>query len=265
MARRHRAKLAVSLFPFLSILACVIGTLTLMITALALGQMDDTSLNDQLRLDALKRQLEADLKLIEQLKAEIARFEGHTDDLLKRLVEAQKELRNLQRRTEELVRQRNKEPEPEIEVIVVDLEAHKQTMAKLQEELQEMQKQQDALAAQIKERKRPPEEAEVMIRPGGSGVDLEPTFVECASSGIFIHEGDEPAHVRRGDLKTDATFRGLLERIAGKPKATVIFLIRDDAVGTYYDARSVALELRARNGKLPIIGHGKLDLSMFRK
>ncbi len=264
MARRHRAKLAVSLFPFLSILACVIGTLTLMITALALGQMDDNSLNEQLRLDALRRQLEADLKLIEQIKAEIAKFEGHADNLTKQIVEARCEAEQLERRTQQLIVQREQEPEVEIEVIEIDLEAHKSRIAKLQEELAEFQKQREALAAELARRGEPPLEAEVIVRPGGTGMDLEPTFVECTSTGIFIHEGGEPVHVRTGDLKTDAAFRGLLERIAGRPKATVIFLIRDDAVGTYNAARAVALELRARNGKLPVVGHGKLDLSMFR-
>lgn len=264
MARRHRAKLAVSLFPFLSILACVIGTLTLMITALALGQMDDNSLNEQLRLDALRRQLEADLKLIEQLKAEIAKFENHADNLTKQIAEARREAEQLERRTEQLIARRDQDPEVEIEVIEVDLEAHKERIATLQEELAEFRKQREALAAELARRGEPPPEAEVIVRPGGSGMDIEPTFVECTSTGIFIHEGEEPVHVPTGDLKNDETFRGLLERIAGRPKATVIFLIRDDAVGTYNAARSVALELRARNGKLPVVGHGKLDLSMFR-
>lgn len=264
MARRRRAKLAVSLFPFLSILACVIGTLTLMITALALGQMDDTSLNEQMRLEALRKQLEADLKLIEQLKAEIARFEDHTDNLTKRIVEARREAEQLERLTEDLIEQRKKEPEVEIEVIAIDLEAHKERIAKLKKELEEFQQKREALMAELERRGEPPEEAEVIVRPSGTGADLEPTFVECTASGIFIHEGDEPIHVRTGDLKTDETFRSLLQRIAGRPKASVIFLIRDDAVGTYNAARAVALELRARNGKLPVIGHGKLDLSMFR-
>lgn len=264
MARRRRAKLAVSLFPFLSILACVIGTLTLMITALALGQMDDSSLNEQMRLDALKKQLEADLKLIEQLKAEIAKFEDHTDNLTRRIVDARREAEALERRTEELLEQQEEVPEVELEVIAIDLDAHKERIAELQKELEAFQQKREELAAELNRRGEPPEEAEVIVRPGGTGVDLDPTFVECTSSGIFIHEGEEPVHVRTGDLRTDETFRGLLERIAGRPKASVIFLIRDDAVGTYNTARSVALELRARNGKLPVIGHGKLDLSMFR-
>ena len=35
MARRRKKSITVSLFPFMSILACVIGTLTLMLTAMA--------------------------------------------------------------------------------------------------------------------------------------------------------------------------------------------------------------------------------------
>ena len=85
MARRRRKKgVSVSLFPFLSILACVIGTLTLMITALALGQMDTDEMASELRLDYLKRQIaklqrENDLlaRLVRktvQRKTEVPRF-----------------------------------------------------------------------------------------------------------------------------------------------------------------------------------------------
>ena len=37
--RRKRSELAVSLFPFISVLSCVIGTLTLMIAAAAIGEV----------------------------------------------------------------------------------------------------------------------------------------------------------------------------------------------------------------------------------
>lgn len=265
MARRQKAKLSVSLFPFLSILACVIGTLTLMITALALGQMDDDSLDQQLRLDALKKQLAADLKLIEQLKAEIAKYEGHTDDLLQKILEARRELERVLVQQREIKQIREQEPEAEIEFIEVDLDAHKKRIAEMLEELEEVKQKKDELLAELKKRDKPPEEAEVIVQPGGSGQNLKPTFVECTSTGLIIHDGDAPTHVRTADIKSDPTFNKLLERIASSPRSTVIFLVRDDAVGVYYAARAVALEKRARNGKLPIVGHGKLDLSLFTK
>ena len=44
-SRRTKRDFASSLFPFLSVLACVIGTLTLLIAALALGQVAEDLLD----------------------------------------------------------------------------------------------------------------------------------------------------------------------------------------------------------------------------
>ena len=78
------------------------------------------------------------------------------------------------------------------------------------------------------------DEAEVIIQPGGSGVNLEPTFVECTAADVVIYEDDPPKRVRKADLKTDATFLALLDGIAANPTKTVIFLVRDDALSTYF-------------------------------
>ena len=59
MGRRRKSDAeSVSLFPFLSILACVIGVLTLMITALALGQMDTEEVADLNVLETAPEQIE---------------------------------------------------------------------------------------------------------------------------------------------------------------------------------------------------------------
>jgi len=263
--RRRRAKQSISLFPFLSILACVIGTLTLLITALALGQMDTDEVASGLRLDYLKRQIKKNEDLIERLRAEIAKVESNADDVQKQLADAMVELERLKRLKEIAFKKMENPEEPEIEIPTVDTEAHKQRIAQMEEELQKQEEMKSQLLAELKERKKPPEEAEVIIQPGGSGVDLEPTFVECAASGIVVYEGEEPRRVRGAELNSDEGFLALLDRIAAQPKATVIFLVRDDGLGTYYAARAVARSRYARNGKLPVIGHGKIDLSMFKK
>ena len=46
--KKKKADLQISLFPFLSILACVIGILTLMITAIVIAQIDPESVNDKI-------------------------------------------------------------------------------------------------------------------------------------------------------------------------------------------------------------------------
>jgi len=266
MARRRRAKQSISLFPFLSILACVIGTLTLLITALALGQMDTDEMASELKLDYLKRQIERTLARIEYLEQQLGEFESGADDLLKQLADAKVELARLKRLKAALLENAGKKEEkPEIDVPAVDPETHKKRVAQMQEQLDTQEEQKQKLLVELKEREKSPDEAEVIIQPGGSGVDLEPTFVECAASGIVIYEGEEPRRVLRADLGSDEGFRALLDRVAADPKATVIFLVRDDGLGTYYAARSQARSRYARNGKLPVIGHGKIDLSMFEK
>jgi hypothetical protein len=264
MARRRKTKLSISLFPFLSILACVIGTLTLMITAMALGQLDNDTVASAEKYDRVKLEIEKNLKLIERLKKELAEAEANADETQKRLADAIVELERLKRLKESLFEKLDKDEKPDIEIPTVDPEKHKKRIAQIEEELKKLEELRQKLLADLKERGKPPEEAEVIIQPGGSGVDIEPTFVECTASGIVVHEGDEPWRVRRADLRTDERFAALLDRIAERPEASVIFLVRDDALGTYYAASAVARSHYARNGKLPVIGHGKIDLSMFK-
>ena len=87
MSRRRRKDTEVSLFPFLSVLACVIGTLVLLLSAVAVGGMGERSL-DQVRLSerfeaaqifiaggsALLEEYEAQL----QLREEAAKDQGAT-------------------------------------------------------------------------------------------------------------------------------------------------------------------------------------------
>jgi len=266
VARRRKNKQAVSLFPFLSILACVIGTLTLMITAMALGQMDNDTVASAEKFQKVKDQLQKDVDLIRRLKAEIARIEAQADDVQKQLAEARLKLDRLEREKDELFRENEQDGQPPpIEIPTFDPAKSKKRLEELQSELARQDTAKKQFLAELKKRKKPAEEAEVVIQPGGSGVDLDPTFVECTSSGIVIYEGAQPQRVRRGDLATDEQYLGLLERIAAEPKARAIFLVRDDGLATYYAARDVANLRSARNGKLPVIGHGRIDLSLFEK
>ncbi len=265
MARRKRkTKLTVSLFPFLSILACVIGTLTLMITALALGQMDTDTVARAEKYEKASRQLETDRDVIRRMKIKISQVEAYAGGKLKELADARRRLDRLQREKLSILRAKDGEKPPVVLIPTVDPEKQKRELSQLEDELHKQKEAMDRLLAELKERKKPPEEAEVLIQPGGSGVDLDPTFVECAASGIVIYEGAQPHRVHRKDLATDKTFTELLDRVAKQPKATVIFLVRDDGLGTYHAAGAIARSHYARNGKLPVVGHGKIDLSFFK-
>lgn len=267
MARRRREQgEAVSLFPFLSILACVIGTLTLMITALALGQIDEGESPEakariaeagevelqaeitQSRIDDALRQIAEYEKTLAELKAaeaEIARLKEVELDEEK----ATAELRENTPELAEVANLRKRIPELEADLPTLD-----EAIAELEKEIEEKGK---------------PKEAEVVVRPGGTGIDILPTFVEVTATGVVIHEGGEPTRLRRGDLNLpDGVFHELLDRVAGTPKGTIVFLVREDAVGTYNAAAGVCRSHYGPNGycpngKLPILGQGRIDLKLF--
>ncbi|HID22332.1 MAG TPA: hypothetical protein EYP14_08015 [Planctomycetaceae bacterium] len=257
MARRRKDEgQGVSLFPFLSILACVIGVLTLLITGLAVGQLDRPEGRKAERAEQYQKLLEEIEKAKEDVEV-LEQFLAQADTISR----ARRELDRL--RSEKSKAIRNKQ---ESIRLLAELNRLKERIQQeLEPDWKEIEKELKELEAELKRRKAPPEEPRVVVRPSGSGVNLVPTFVECTKTGIFIHEGPEPKFIRRGDMARDLDFIALLDRVAGTERGTVIFLIRDDAVGTYNVARSVANSRYCRNGKLPLIGHGELDLTIFRR
>jgi cell division protein FtsB len=261
MARRRKSGAPeISLFPFLSILACVIGTLTLMITALALGQMDNPMVEEVAKHESLEKLVAENQATAEQLRKDIDQAIAESEEKNGDLTALRSQFDRLEQEAERL---RNLPP-PKADMPKVDTLAHKQRIAALQQEIATLESRIEGLTKQLEDLKIPPE-AVVRIQPGGTGVGLNPTFVECAATRLVVFEGDKPHMVRRADIRTDAKFLELLTRIADSEKDTLVFLVRDDAVSTYIAARTVATEKYARNGKLPVIGQGKIDLSLFKK
>jgi hypothetical protein len=268
MARRKQGKkVTVSLFPFLSILACVIGTLTLLITAMALGQMDNDTVASAEMYQRIQDAIEQEEQRKEKIEELLAKAEDQADDSLKELADARVKLEELRLEKEALLAARDPKDDEKKPIIIppVDEEKHKKQMAELEAQIAEQEALIEQLAAELENRGGPVREAEVIIQPSGSGVDLEPTFVECTGAGIVLLEADPPKHIRRADMAGDEDFGALLDDVAGRPKATVIFLVRSDGLSTYFSASGVARARYARNGKLPVIGQGKIDLSMFEK
>ena len=265
MARRSKTKVTVSLFPFMSILACVIGTLTLLITGMALGQLDNEVVLSAEKYDKVRRQIALEKQRILELEKKLEEAESGADDELKKIADAKIRLEELERRRDALYEESEKPlDETEIEIPIVDEEKHKTRMATLRAELEEI----NAMIAQLKAKVAElgdAEESKVIIQPSGSGVDLDPTFVECTVSGLVFLEEVPPRRVRRADMGSDEGFRTLLQTIAKKPKGIVIFLVREDALGTYFAAYDIARQRYARAGKLPVIGQGQIDLSVFKE
>ncbi|MFH1301618.1 MAG: hypothetical protein ABIK07_11205 [Planctomycetota bacterium] len=249
----------VSLFPFLSILACVIGVLTLMITAMALSQMDNQD-------DTWKRaeEFEKDQNQITEKQQELDQVKSQIEDLSKLnrdLILALEELKKLKQEKSKLPDDIT--PEEKVKLLA---EANRLTkrIDEIKDDPMTLQKEIDKLKAELNKRENPVA-AEVRIQPGGTGVDLNPTFIECTKTGIVVLDGPSAdLRIRRDDLTKSLPFVELLDKIGAQPKGTVIFLVRQDAVYTYNIASGVARSRFCSNGKLPVEGNGKIDLSKFK-
>ena len=228
MARRPRDNDDdVSLFPFLSIIASVIGVLTMMIATLALAQMDtkDVALIDEYEstshelteAEAAVAQLQ---KIIDDrigpdaasLRADLSRNEKDLAALLKELAEVQKQLKE----------------QENVKVVIPTLDpAQRETVASMQGELTALQEEIAQLEKELSERK-DAAQSKVSILPSGSGVNFTPHFVECAAGSIVMHTINPPKLIRAANMVNDKDFIALLEKVANGVNDSVVFLIRDD-------------------------------------
>ena len=266
MSRRKRDNPTVSLFPFLSVLACIMGVLTLMISASALGELDrnenpETPTPKQSeRLAELKHQMSltsADLAGLEARKQAVGRIREQlnlaADELAKlRLTHAES---STQAKTSADAKKQLDEKIASLGRRTVELEAA----------LAERMAQQRDLEAELSRRLEPPPDPTVKVRPHPIARELDPSFVECRADGIVLHESDEPKFVPAAEIKTSPQFLAVLDDVAQRPGGTVVFLIRSDGMSIYSAAREIAISKKCRHGKLPVEGQGEIDLSLVKR
>ncbi len=269
MARRRKNNDGgVSLFPFMSILACLIGILTLMISvAMKAKEMDQQGRTEEEMARAianrdLKKKIETLKKETEQLNeklkkekstaAEMAKLEDHKIALRAKLDELQKA----------------KNPDESDASLQKTIEILKQEITLLKRERPPLNKQLAALQAELKKRKEPPKIVEsVIIRPGGVGSRQARNifFVECTSTGLVLHSEDGSSEpISTAAIETNEAYNNLLENVKRTHDSMVLFLIRKGGNQSYLWAAGLAeTKYKVATGKLPIPNEGKIDLSLF--
>lgn len=247
----------VSLFPFLSILSCVIGVLTLLITAMAISQMDTPEIVETEQLDDLLAEEQQLTAKIEELEAAVRDSDQEVVELLT-AQEKQALLLEQLKAAQEKVEQAQQKVDPDF--VQVDLDSK---IKELEAEKEKLDADLATLESELATRK-DKNEGIVQVRPGGSGVAFEPTFVECRKEGLvlFLEEG-KPRNILLSQIQNDVVFLSTLDEISNSADRVMTFLLREDGVNTYYHARNIARSRYAKNGKLPVLGQGKLDLGLF--
>jgi len=254
----------ISLFPFLSVVASVIGVLTMMIATIALSQTDsaDVALIEQHEqaqknlakaeeeIENLKREISVSHKTTLEIRDQKRSMELSVTELEALLIELEQIDRELAE--QERVKIVIPEVSPELRETIADLQAQH---ARIQEQIAQLEKQLNDQADRS--------EAEVTILPQGTGQNYKPLFVECAADAVVLHHLPEPKRVRSGDIVKDSDFIKMLETAANSKDHSIIFLIRSDGLATFRMLKKICDDRDIRNGKIPVVGKGRIDLSVF--
>ena len=262
MARRREADERLSLFPFLSIVICVIGFLTILIASEALSKIGEKPNPEAVARTAKYREQLAKLKEIEEeLKGRRdVEYASAFEATIKR---AEEDLATLQAEKAE----RDKavaEKEDATADLRAEIERLKQHIESVLKDIEERKKTEVELAEEVEKKRKPPA-APVAVRPGGTGKNIRPFFVECTDTSIVIHGKDGSKPIRIADAAGNQEFLGLLDKASSTENGIVIFLLRENGVGTYWTASNIAADRGCRNGKLPLLGQGKVDVSAFKR
>jgi hypothetical protein len=250
----------VSLFPFLSILACMIGTLTLMITGLALTGMDSGGEGQE--EDAVQR-AEAYV-VLKRKRAEyqsqidvLRQVKGDSANLDKTLSDARQEVKTLELATKS---------EAERQKVEADLQrqadASQASASTANAEKVNLEKTLKALREELVRSQQTLSEATVKVLPPRNGrpIKYKPYFAEATKQGVVLYDGKAPRSIGVGAIGKDKALNDLLTRLSGKANEQLVVLIRHDGLSARNRLITLARERNVTFGQIPLVGDGRLDL-----
>ncbi len=209
--KKKKADLEVSLFPFLSILACVIGILTLMITAIVIAQIDPEAVNEKIETaleddEEFQKKIEARKQEIEKLRQEI---ESIKEDPLKKIDpnrkgQLQQEIAKVMAQT----KQANQD-QKQSQALLGEVVKIKAEMAEMLKELEQAEEEWELM-------KDPDKFATMVVKQSGTGAggDLEPRFIECSKEGIRVYdEKGESYEIPTPKIQGHAQLKGMIQKL----------------------------------------------------
>ena len=257
----------ISLFPFLSIIASVIGVLTMMIATLALAQTDKPDVAQIEEYEQTKKEMLEAEDAIEALKRKISVSNSAALELQEDKKALQMTIEDLEAMLAELERiEKELAEQKKVQIVIPKLNPKdRETATEMTAQLGSIREEIAQLEKDIQLRKDVPTEGNVTVLPQGSGLNFTPHFVECAKDSIVMHNLPEPKRIRTGEVVADKDFIALMNLVANGKDDSIVFLVRSDAVKTYRSVRGIVSDRELRNGKIPVVGQGRIDLSAFNK
>jgi hypothetical protein len=261
---------AVSLFPFMSILASLIGILTLLIgLSMAVNQKKEGM-------------TEEDVNRAKEAKSLAFLLKKKKDELDKSKPEPTKnnldalELEKLKLLLLELEKQKNEldkvkiSPEDELKVKIQLYTEEKIAIEKGHPPMQKKIEELKAKVAALKEKPVPKESVRVKPPKIGAKAPRNIFFIECNSAGIVLRgTNDETKNIPFESIKSGSSVEFHDFCINAKQSSgedyVILFLVRKGGLLSYQYATALAeLDFKVKVAKLPIPNDGKIDLSGFR-
>jgi hypothetical protein len=271
MARRQKKKQEISLFPFLDILACVIGNLILIITAVVLESVDTDKLADLFQNEAIQKQTEENLEAIRGLEERLEKLKQDSSSSDSRVQKAQQQLVEAERAQREAKGRLLNVPPPPPPPDDEDTSELKKRNLEIQEIIAEMKRIESKIADK---KKKPDQTISILYANKGRGGVRRPFFVEVKKDNLVLlpneldyknlFDTEKPIKVPVAKMAGDKSFKKLLDYVLthlGKTgllrrrRDTIItFLVRPEGVNSYRVAKKVVDQYEKTNEKRLVVG-----------
>jgi hypothetical protein len=259
MTRREQLK--ISLFPFMSILACTIGALTFLLVTMAMTSVGATRLvsNEESeraaeiaerlpRLEASLARLERDWEALERAEELLSRLD---DTLDARGFASGGSLAGIESDLTASDRRRQ-----------LDLER-----TRLERAVAKTARERGTIEASIDVLESRRETLPILIDPTGLARNQTPYFVECDAGGATVYRvsDDLEYFVSKESLSSSGDFGRYLRRVRALPGALLVVLVREDGIEASNMVENLARAANIRVARLPLPGEGKIDFRLMRR
>ena len=232
----------------------------MMIATLALAQTDTPDV-------AKIENFEQDTKSLDRTKARIKQIKLEISDSLILREQRQKNETNKAEIAEMLAELKAIEKEladqKKVKIVIPKLDPKaRETATDMQAQHAQIEEQIAQLEQDLRDRK-DRSEANVTVLPQGSGLNFKPHFVECAADSFVMHTQTPPQRIRTANAAKAKEFIDLMQMAANGKSDSIVFLVRSDGLATFRTLKGLCDKRSIRNGKLPVVGQGRIDLSAF--
>lgn len=245
----------VSLFPFMSVLACTIGALMLLLVAMSLSAVGSSRASVK-AVAVAERASEVDQQIAQENEKLLTTAEA------------------LWREVDATLAERGLTPglslsSIEREISLIDeRDSLMRSIRKNEDALRELDLDRESIETTISVLESRRETLPILIDTTGLSSHHKPFFVECDAEGVTAYRAsdDFSYFVAKDDMSTSGNFGRYLNRIRVEPGALLVLLVRPDGIASMsLAARTADAKGILRVARLPLPGSGELDWSLLRR